>query len=162
MWPTNIPEILWKKFPQGFGDRPLPALWTPGRPGQLGRVLSRDQVAGGECSSGKKKRLHGFWFCQECGWRGWRWTNNKRRVCGERFESNFHFLNSPFRCEIMKLRIATQMSETIYDTAQSWSKQTISVLEGLQSKFINDLLLTKRVNRDDLENYDGTAVPISL
>ena len=62
----------------------------------------------------------------------------------------------------MKLRIATQMSKTKYDTAQSWLKQTISVLEGLQSKFINDLLLTKRVNRDDLENYDGTAVPISL
>lgn len=36
------------------------------------------------------------------------------------------------------------------------------VEKGLQSKFINDLLLTKRVNRDDLENYDGTAVPISL
>ena len=38
----------------------------------------------------------------------------------------------------------------------------IVVVQGLQSKFINDLLLTKRVNRDDLENYDGTAVPISL
>ena len=48
-------NIVEQKFPQGFGDRPLPALWTPGRPGQLGRVLSRDQVAGGECSSGKKE-----------------------------------------------------------------------------------------------------------
>ena len=36
------------------------------------------------------------------------------------------------------------------------------VEKGLQSNFINQLLLATRVDRTELENYDGTAVPVSF
>lgn len=36
------------------------------------------------------------------------------------------------------------------------------VEKGLQSKFINDLLLTTKVNKEELEGYDGTAVPCAV
>ena len=35
------------------------------------------------------------------------------------------------------------------------------VEKGLQSNFINELLLATRVDQQELENYDGTAVPVS-
>ena len=36
------------------------------------------------------------------------------------------------------------------------------VEKGLKSEFINQLLLSTRVNREELEAYDGTAVPTSV